>query len=146
MAEAEVAVNALAGSAAGRGAPEVAQARNLLAMGTEAFNRSNYGGAVYLAGQAKTLASSGRSRVGETGRGAPRSGETPFAAPLRLQATGRTNVREGPGTDQPVLFTVDRGTPVTAYSAVGDWVKVTDDAGRTGWIIRSRLGRREGAN
>jgi len=144
MAEAEVAVSALAGSATGRGAPEVAQARNLLALSTEAFNRSNYGGALYLASQAKLLASSGRSRVAETGAGAPRSGESPFAAPLRLQATGRTNVREGPGTDQAVLFTIDRGAPVTAYSVMGEWVKVTDGSGRTGWIIRSRLERREG--
>lgn len=109
MAEAEVAVGALAGSAAERGAPEVVQARSLLAMSTQEFNRTNYGGALYLANQAKMIASGGRSRIAEAGRGTPRAGETLFTVPLRLQAIGRTNVREGPGTDQAVLFTEPGG-------------------------------------
>lgn len=143
MAEAEVAVGALAGSPAGRGAPEVAEARGLLAMSTAEFNRTNYGGAVYLANQSKLIAAAGRSRIAEAGRGAPRQGEVLFAVPLPLRALGRTNVREGPGTDQAVLFTIESGTSVTAHSVVGDWVRMSDGTGRTGWIIRSRLGRRE---
>jgi hypothetical protein len=145
MAEAEVAVNALAGSPAGRGAPEVAQAKGLLAMSTQEFNRANFGGALYLANQAKLIASTARSRIADAGRGAPRPGETVFSIPLRLQAMGRTNVREGPGTDQPVLFTVESGTVLVAYATLGDWVRVADTAGRGGWIIRGRVGRRDPA-
>lgn len=145
MAEAEVAVNALAGSAAGRGAPEVAQAKGLLAMSTQEFNRSNFGGALYLANQAKLTASTARSRIADAGRGTPRPGETLFSIPLRLQAMGRTNVREGPGTDQAVLYTVERGTVLVAHASLGDWIRVTDNAGRSGWIIRSRVGRRDNA-
>lgn len=145
MAEAEVAVNALAGSAAGRGAPEVGQAKRLLAMSTQEFNRSNFGGALYLANQAKLIASTARSRIADAGRGTSRPGETVFAVPLRMQALGRTNVREGPGTDQAVLYTVDRGAVLVAYAALGDWVRVADNTGRGGWIIRSRVGRREDA-
>lgn len=143
MAEAEVAVGALSGSGAGRGAPEVTEARRLLAMSTAEFNRTNYGGAVYLANQSKLIAAAGRSRIAEAGRVTPRQGEVLFAVPLRLRAVGRTNVREGPGTDQAVLFTVESGAAVTAHSVVGDWVRMSDGTGRTGWIIRSRLGRRE---
>jgi len=141
MAEAEVALGALAGSAAGRTAPEVPQARSLLAMSTQEFNRANFGGALYLANQAKLIASSARNRIAEAGRGTPRPGETVFAVPLRLQALGRTNVREGPGTDQTVLYTVERGAVLVAHASLGDWVRVSDNTGRSGWIIRSRVGR-----
>jgi uncharacterized coiled-coil protein SlyX len=143
MAEAEVAVAALAGSPAGRGTPEVAQARSLLGMSTQEFNRANYGGALYLANQAKSIASAARSRVADAGRGGSRPGESMFAVPLRIQAMGRTNVREGPSTDEAVLYTVDRGAVLVAYAALGDWIRVTDVTGRPGWIIRSRIGRRE---
>ncbi len=60
MAEAEVAVTALSGSSGGRGAPEVSQAKSLLTMSTQEFNRSNFGGALYLANQAKLIASNAR--------------------------------------------------------------------------------------
>ncbi len=65
--------------------------------------------------------------------------------PLRLQAMGRTNVREGPGTDQAVLYTVERGAVLVAYASLGDWVRVSDSTGRSGWIIRGRVGRRDDA-
>src|SRR6267143_449579 len=62
IAEAEIALQPL--QAAGtRAAPEYAQARRLLDQSTVEFNKSNYGGALYLASQAKSLAGVGKGRL-----------------------------------------------------------------------------------
>ena len=135
MAEAEVAVQGLGGR---RGVPEVATARRLLEQGQEQFNRENYGGALYLANQAKATATGARGR-GEA-RGGVR-GEVAFASPVPMQATGRTNVRAAPGTDAAVLFVLERGDAVQALSYAGDWMRVSDAQGRSGWRIRARLAR-----
>lgn len=142
MAEAELALQSLRTTAGQQAAPEIAQAAHLLAMGTAEFNKENYGGALYLANQAKSVAAAGRGRLLGQDRGALRPGEVPFALPLRLQAAGRSNVREGPGSSFKVLFMVATGAPLTGHSYVADWVRVTDDSSRTGWIHQSRVGRR----
>src|ERR1041384_5942282 len=55
MAEAEVALRTLK-TGGGQAAPEVGQAGSLLEESSTEFNKQNYGGALYLANQAKTLA------------------------------------------------------------------------------------------
>jgi uncharacterized protein YgiM (DUF1202 family) len=50
-------------------------------------------------------------------------------------------VREGPGTSYDVAFEVDRGKMLTGYSYADEWVRVSDDGGRSGWIFRSLIGR-----
>jgi SH3-like domain-containing protein len=107
---------------------------------TSEFNKQNFGGALYLANQAKSIAESGRSRAAGS-RGAARSGETQFAVPIRLKATSRGNVREGPGTSFAVAFPVESGSALTAYAYSEDWVRVSDDSGRAGWIFRGLVGR-----
>lgn len=143
MAEAELALQSLRATAAQQGAPEIAQAARLLDMSTAEFNRQNYGGALYLATQAKSVAGAGRGRLAGQDRGALRPGEVLFALPLPLQATGRSNVREGPGAGFKVVYTVTSGTPLTGYSYLADWVRVADDSSRSGWIHQGRIGRRE---
>ena len=138
MAEAEIAVQAAGRVGAG---PDVAQARQLLQMSAGEFDRANYGGALYLATQAKTLAGAHRASVADDS--APlRPGETPFARPILLQCTAQTNVRAGPSTTFPVAFTAERGTPLVGHSHVGDWLRVSDDGGRRGWVHLSLVGRR----
>ncbi len=44
------------------------------------------------------------------------------------------NVRQGPGTDFPVLFMTQRGAAYPAQSKHGDWIGITTPAGATGWI------------
>ena len=144
LAEAEIAlqtVRAAAGDQAGP-PPELAQATDLLQQGTAEFGRQNYGGALYLANQAKSVAGVGKARPGDPVRAGLRPGETPFAAPIRLQAAARGNVREGPGSAFRVLFTVEAGAPLVGHSATDQWVRVTDDAGRGGWIHITLIGRR----
>ena len=67
----------------------------------------------------------------------------PFALPLRLQTTGRANVRDGPGANYKVLFTLEGGAAIVGYSYVDQWVRVKDDNDRSGWIHQTLIGRRE---
>lgn len=146
MAEAEIALQALrtAGSGAAT-SPELGQGNQLLQLATAEFDQQNYAGALYLATEAKNAAAAGQRRVGNDDRGTSRRGEVPFALPLRLQTTGRANVREGPGGNFRVLFTLESGVQLVAYSYVDQWVRVTADGGgdRSGWVHQTLIGRRE---
>jgi len=142
MAEAEIALQSLRTSGIPQGVPELGQASQLLQLATAEFDKQNYGGALYLAGQAKEAASAGQGRVASVERGSLRQGEVPFALPLRLQTTGRANVRSGPSSGFEIAFTLDGGADVTGYSYVDQWVRVTDESGRPGWIFQSLVGRR----
>ncbi|MGH7606109.1 MAG: SH3 domain-containing protein [Gemmatimonadales bacterium] len=142
MAEAEIALQALRGGGSAAAIPEVGQAMQLLDLAATEFDRRNYAGALYLAIQAKSAAAAGRGRLAIGDRGTPRAGEIPFALPLRVETTERSNVRDGPGSGFAVVFTLDAGAPLIAYSHVDQWVRVTDDSGRPGWIFQGLIGRR----
>ena len=103
--------------------------------------RAPDGGSLYLANQAKTLASSYRGRLAVAGRESARPGETPFAVPLKLVTTTRGNVRGGPGTNFPIVFAADSGTTLTGYSYLEEWIRISDDGGRGGWIFRTLVSR-----
>ncbi len=142
MAEVEVALQSLRSTSAVMAAPEIAQAQRLLGMSTAEFNRENFGGALYLANQAKSLVGLGRGRLADAARGAMRPDETLFAVPLHLQVLSQSNVREGPGMNFRVLFTLEKGAVLTGHSYAGEWVRVSDAGGRGGWIFASRVGGR----
>lgn len=135
IAEAEIAIQ----SAKGATAPDAAQAKRLLQLGTDAFNQQNYGGALYLANQAKGLVQPGKARA-QTGERSLRPGEKSFAAPVRVTLLARSKVREGPGPAFKVLFVLEKGVAVTGYSYTEAWMRVTDDSGHTGWVARAMVG------
>jgi uncharacterized protein YgiM (DUF1202 family) len=141
MAEAEVAYQSMRSSGAQQ-APEYVQVSRLVRQSSAEFDKQNFGGALYLANQAKAIASVYRSRLTAVKPGEPaRSGETAFAVPIKLKVSGRGNVREGPGTSFPVVFAVDAGDLVTGQAMDDDWIRVTDDSGRTGYIFRGLVTR-----
>jgi len=145
MAEAEIALQALR-TANGNSAPpspEYGQGSQLLQLATTEFDQQNYAGALYLATEAKNAAAAGRGRVASDDRSATRRGEVPFALPLRLQTTGRANVREGPGAGFKVLYTLETGVSIVAYSYVDQWVRIRDDSDRPGWIHQTLIDRRD---
>jgi len=141
MAEADVALQSLRTSASGQALPEIGQAAKLVAQSNDEFDKQNFGGALYLATQAKTIATNGHTRATTGSRSAPRQGETQFALPIRVKVANRGNVREGPGTNFDIAFAVDGGNMLTAYSYTEDWVRVADDQGRVGWIYRNLVTR-----
>jgi len=139
MAEAEVALQPLRSS---QTAPEASQAVRLLREAAAEFNQQNYGGALYLANQAKAFAAAGTGRLSSRERAVDRPGEKPFAVPIPLRALSPGNVREGPATTAPVAFAVEDGDSLTGYSYVEDWVRISDEMGRGGWIFRKLISRR----
>ena len=145
MAEAEIAMQSLraAPGAEAGGGVDLAQASALLQQASDVFAKQNYGGALYLANQAKSVAGIGRNRPGTADRPAPRPGEVAFAVPVKLQATARGNVRDGPGSAFKVLFTVEAGAGLVGYSHVDQWVRVADENGRGGWMFLSLVGPRD---
>jgi SH3-like domain-containing protein len=68
-----------------------------------------------------------------------------FALPLRLQTLGRSNVRDGPGTNYKVLFMLEVGSAVIAYAYADQWVRINDEGGRSGWVFYNLVGRRDGS-
>ena len=144
IAEAEIALQALRaaiGGQAGAGS-DVAQAGTLVQQASAVFAKQNYGGALYLANQAKSLAGMSRSRLGGADQPPLRPGEVPFVVPVRLQATARGKVRDGPGAGYKVLFTVEPGAGLIGFSAMEQWVRVADEGGRGGWMFLNLVGRR----
>ena len=139
MAEAEVALQTMK-SGVTADPPEATQVTRLVRQSATEFDKANYGGALYLANQAKTVASSYRGRLGVNREGA-RPGETLFAVPIKLKTTSRGNVREGPGTNFAVSFTADPGSSIIGYSYADEWVRISDDGGRTGWIHQTLIAR-----
>lgn len=47
------------------------------------------------------------------------------------------NVRSGPGTDNAIRFTVDKGVPFKVLKEKGNWLHVVHADGDQGWIHRS---------
>jgi uncharacterized coiled-coil protein SlyX len=140
IAEAETALETLPPLAPTQVAAEV---RGLIDHAKTELGRQNYGGAVYLADQAKRTAAAAHTRFATAEASAPRDGEQPFTLPLHLQTTANANVREGPGTGFGVLFTLPADSRLLAYSSTEQWLRIADDSGRRGWIhqslIRGRL-------
>ena len=141
IAETEVALQTLKTAPGQPPTPEGTQATRLLKESAAEFDKGNYGGALYLANQAKTFAGAARGRLSAGERGAQRPGETAFALPIRLVAAGRGNVRAGPGTGSRIEFAVEAGDALIGYSYVDEWIRIGDDSGRGGWIFRSLVAR-----
>jgi hypothetical protein len=137
MAEAEVALGTLRRSSGGEALPDFRRAEALLEQSSREFAGENYGGALYLATQVRTLVRGAQSRLAASADGELRSGEELFAVPLPLSTRGRSNVRSGPGLDFDVLFTLDPASPLVGQSYTSQWVRIVDDTGREGWIFHT---------
>lgn len=137
IAEAEIAVQALAAIGGGEASPEYVEAVALLAQGTALFEGGNFGGALYLVTYARATAGDGQSRLLRNHDRELVRGESLFALPLSLSTTSRSNIRRGPGMGFSVEFVLDRNAPVSGLSYSGEWVRIIDGAGREGWIYHA---------
>ncbi len=139
MAEAEIALQSLARASGGSDLTEFARARARLAESSAEFGSENYGGALYLATQARSLARSGQERLRAIGAESLATGESLFAIPVPLETNQRSNVRAGPGTDFDVRFTLEAAAHVVGHSYTSQWVRIVDDEGREGWVFHTLL-------
>jgi hypothetical protein len=134
IAEAELALQSMPDNVAAS-----APVRKLTEQSSAEFEKANYGGALYLANQAKSSALAARGQIAETDQGSLRPYERSLALPLQLETTTGANVRAGPGTGFGVVYTLAPRSRVVAYSSAEQWLRVVDDSGRRGWISQSLI-------
>jgi Bacterial SH3 domain len=134
LAEGEIAMKALKSKVAGVKDPVLNQAESLLNSSNQELKKENYGGALYLAAQAKTLIKEEQERLKGQEENSKLEGEVPFAIPLQLRVVSSANLRKGPGLDTPIVFTMKEGQAVVGYSYRGLWVRVKTEDGQGGWI------------
>lgn len=53
-----------------------------------------------------------------------------------ITVEAKCNVRSGPGTDNPIVFKVERGVPFKVLNRKGNWLKVEHADGDRGWIYK----------
>jgi len=136
IAEAELALQSLPAGASERTTGEI---RELTQLSSAEFEKANFGGALYLAGQAKGAAMSARGQLAEGEQGPLLPDERSLTLPLQLETTTGANVRSGPGTGFGVLFTLPPQSHVVAYSSAEQWLRIVDDSGRRGWISQGLM-------
>lgn len=145
MAEAEIAVNALKKKIDTVDAPateELGKAEQLLEMSEKEFKSLNFGGALYLANQAKGQVRAIQFKFDDRNKADAEGGETLFAHPLPLKTMTNSNMREGPGLDQKIIATLKKDTLVTGKAYKGGWIRVETWDGKTGWLFQPLLGSR----
>jgi len=130
IAEAELALQSL---------PDRADIRKLTEDASAEFENENWGGALWLANEAKRTALDARGQLAEVDQGALRPYERSLTMPLPLETTRGANVRSGPGTGFGVLYTLPPQSRVVAYSSAEQWLRIVDDSGRRGWISQSLI-------
>jgi hypothetical protein len=139
IAEAEIAVKSMQSRVEAGNREKMAElekAQRLLDNSTTEFKALNYGGALYLAVQARALARAG-DRNDHRSQAGSMEGEVVFDQPLPLVLTKNTNLRAGPGLKENVLTTLKMGTPIVGYAHKGDWIRVHTENGNAGWVHHS---------
>lgn len=134
LAEGEIAMKALKSKVAGVNDPGLVQAEALLSASNQELKKENYGGALYLAAQAKTVIKEQQDRLKGLEENSKMEGEVPFAIPLQLRTVSVANLRKGPGLDTAVILSLQEGQALVGYSYLGLWVRVKTDDGHGGWI------------
>lgn len=120
---------------------EVSKTDQLVRMSVLEFKARNFGGALYLASQAKTQAQA--LQLGyQREKAAGQEDETPFAQPLPLTCLKNSNLREGPGLDKKIIDVLAKGTRVMGHAYKEGWVRVEALDGRSGWLSQSLISTR----
>lgn len=145
MAEAEIALKGIAERLATSdgGPPEdYLKAEALLRMSTNEFKKENYGGALYLAGQAQNQIRAIQSHLSHQADYALTPGEVLFAQPLPLKVLTRSNLRQKPSRQAKVKRTLDQGAMIVGYSYKAEWIRVHTEDGDQGWLFQTLVGGR----
>ncbi len=142
IAEAEIALKGLKESleAANQDPPEdFPKAEALVRMSSSEFRKENYGGALYLAGQAQSHIRAIQSNLSHEGDFALTPGENPFTQSLPLRVVKRSNLREAPSVKSKVVRILEGGTLVIGYSYKEEWIRIRTEDGASGWIFHTLL-------
>ena len=118
------------------------KAEALLRMSTNEFKKENYGGALYLAGQAQGHIRAIQSDLSHRAGYSLSPGEILFAQPLPLKVLQRSNLRQDPSPRSKINRLLDEGTMIIGYSYKDEWIRVHTEDGGQGWIFQTLVGRR----
>jgi len=66
--------------------------------------------------------------------GASGAGSTGSSGERVVITANSLNVRQGPGTENSVVYSLSSGNVVDVIARAGDWLNIRDDQGREGWI------------
>ena len=66
--------------------------------------------------------------------GASGAGATGGSGERVVITANSLNVRQGPGTENSVVYSLSSGNVVEVIARAGDWLNIRDDQGREGWI------------
>jgi hypothetical protein len=142
MAETEIALKGLKAhnfSLSDGASDQFDKAKTMLTMSADEFKRENYGGALYLAGQAKSQIKAIQSSRNHDVSDELIAGEVLFRPPLSLLLLKRSNLRKVPDLDSEVLHVLEKGTPIIGYSHKDDWIRVQMEDGESGWVHQSLI-------
>ena len=145
MAEAEIAVKAMKESLAadaGAHGENLGRAEELLKMSTREFKNENYGGALYLAGQARSHINTIELNRMQGEGWAAQPGEVPFSQPLPLKILKRSNFRRKPDLEGKIIKVLASGTLIVGFAHKENWLRVRTEDGHSGWIHQSLAGIR----
>lgn len=143
MAETEISLKMLKGQESNTEIEaDLAHAEHLLIRSTQEFKKENYGGALYLANRARNQMRMAQIRHAGRDKLEPVSGEILFSLPIPLKVIRSSNLRQGPGLDFKVIATLKPQTLLVGYSYKGQWVRVKNQDGRTGWVFQTLVGGR----
>jgi hypothetical protein len=121
---------------------DVQKAEALVRMSTSEFKKENYGGALYLAGQAQSQIRAIESRLVRPEDQSAVPGEVLFALPLPLKVVKRSNLRQGPSLQAKIERTLDTDEPIIGYSYKEEWIRVQTEDGIRGWIFQTLVSER----
>ena len=114
------------------------RAKKYLRDSKEELEKDNLELASYLANQALSLTQD--IQVNQRGQEGKSDGiDVDFLVPLPMTLLDRSNVRNGPSTENKVLFVLMKGTQVSATGYRGQWVKVDVPERGEGWVHYSLL-------
>lgn len=115
-------------------------AERLLALGNQEFRSDNFGGAYYLASNARTAFA---VLVARTSTVVPSAigdrPETRFAQPVELTFSSRGNIRERPSTEARAIRVAEKTALVKGISARDLWILVEFADGMRGWAFHDLL-------
>lgn len=119
---------------------EVRKAETLLRMSTTEFKKENYGGALYLAGQAQSQIHTLQNQLAHQDTAALKPGEVLFAQPVPLKVLKRSNLRAEPSLRARIRRTLEVGAPLVGHAYIKKWIRVETEEGIRGWIFQSLVG------
>ena len=145
MAEAEIAIRATKESLAtdaGVREENLKRAEELLKMSSREFKNENYGGALYLAGQARSHINTIQLNRSQVEGWAAQPGEVPFSQPLPLKILKRCNFRQTPDLRGRIIEILEPGTMIVGLAHKENWLRVHTEDGHAGWVHQSLAGIR----